>query len=191
MFTRFKAQSEEIALKKGENCINIYYGYKISSQFFKLLAPLHSTDVKVTFLGPVGLVYEHMLTDVVGLGFEGGYGVTTVSYYTNGFDAKGNLVRHPGEIKVTNVRAMMRSNFHFPVVRNVDVYGLVSLGYRVNTYEHSSKDPALLNITVPGIIPFGLKPGFGCRYFFESAIGAHIEVAFGAPAVCGGLSARF
>jgi outer membrane protein W len=184
------AQGGERAVMKGQNSINVYYGLNLLRGFYKNVASSSGSDVKIGGFGPVGLVFEHMVTDGIGLGAEVGYGQTTVSWTeADLFDPTGQIYSY--DMKFTLLRAMFRANFHFAKSENFDAYFLLSAGYRHQTYTFTSSDPLWSGSTVGGFIPFGLKPGLGLRYFFTDNIGLHAEFAFGTPMVCGGLSMRF
>ncbi len=184
------------AVPKGKNSVNIYYGYNVFTDIFKSVANDNALNVKVKSIGPVGLVYEHMMTDAVGLGVEGGYTKLTISdqYTDTYYDANNNLQTgtYDESLSFTTIRAMIRLNIHFVKDENFDCYFLTSAGYRNTKFAYSSNNP---NYTAAGSfsspINFGLKPGLGVRYFFNGAIGLHAEIAIGTPIACGGLSFRF
>jgi hypothetical protein len=191
-----KAQDSR-AVPKGKNSVNIYYGYNAFTGIYKSLAGSSGVDIKFKTLGPIGLVYEHMMTDVVGLGVEAGYGSTTMSYdYSEEtYDSNTGMYTtntYRATAKFATLRAMLRTNFHFVKDENFDCYFLISAGYRNTTFSYSSNEP---NYTTSGSfkvpINFGLKPGLGLRYFFNGAVGIHAEIAAGTPLACGGLSFRF
>ena len=63
-------QGGERAVMKGQNSINVYYGLNLLRGFYKNVASSSGSDVKIGGFGPVGLVFEHMVTDGIGLGAE-------------------------------------------------------------------------------------------------------------------------
>ena len=183
---------DERPLKKGQNSINLYYGINLIRGIYKNVAPNDAT-VKVGGFGPVGIVYEHMVTDGIGLGAELGFGQTTVAWDYEDVDFFTNNIidTYKYEYKFTTLRAMFRANFHFAKTTNFDAYFLVSAGYRRNTFSIETNDPFWGGGSISGFIPFGIKPGLGLRYFFTENIGIHMELAAGTPVACGGLSLRF
>jgi len=191
--------SDEIvaqALKKGQNSLNIYYGVSLVRTFYKNLASQQAVDVEIKGLGPVGLVYEHMMSDKIGLGAEFGYGTTDVRYSETFqiFDIAtqtNQTVKYNYEYNFTTIRAQLRMNLHFAESDNFDAYGFMSVGYRGTTGTFTSNDPNSLNETIPPILPFGLKFGLGLRYFFTKSFGLQTEFALGSPALSGGLAFRF
>ncbi len=189
-----KAQDGERAVMKGQNSVNVYYGLNLMRGFYKGVANSSGSDVQIGGLGPVGIVFEHMVTDGIGIGAEVGYGTTTVGWNYESIDWSGSsntLQTYHTEYRFTTIRAQFRANFHFIKSSNFDMYFLLSAGYRHQTFSVTSTEPGYSGGTIGGFIPFGLKPGLGFRYFFNGPIGLHAELALGTPMACGGLSFRF
>lgn len=186
------AQGGERAVMQGQNSINIYYGVNLLRGFYKNLASETSSNVKIGGFGPIGLVYEHMVTDGIGIGAELGYGQTTVGWDYESMDFNSsNLKNYHVEYKFSLIRAQIRANFHFAKSENFDAYFLLSAGYRHQTFSVASNEPGWIGGSVGGFIPFGIKPGLGLRYFFTDNLGLHTEISIGTPVFCGGLSLRF
>jgi hypothetical protein len=181
------------AMHKGVNSVNLYYGVSIFSGIYKAAAAADAIDLKFKTVGPVGIVYEHMVTDIVGLGAEFGYTQFTMNYTEPGNNSQTGLVENwIVQWQFTTIRAMFRANFHFANSENFDAYGLISAGYRNTTFKFNTNDPFYnANVTFRGGIPFGVKPGIGLRYFFTNNIGLNMEIAMGTPIMCGGLSFKF
>jgi opacity protein-like surface antigen len=186
-----QAQKEK-AMTKGENSVNVYYGYSISRSVYTSIATSGSENLKVSGLGPIGIMYEHMLSDVVGLGVEFGYTQTKVGWQLDSYEySTGKNVTYDYNYSFSTIRAMARANFHFLKIRSFDMYGLVSMGYRQTTLSYTTTDPFFTGGSYKSLIPFGIKPGLGMRYFFTENIGINLELALGTPALGGGLSVRF
>jgi hypothetical protein len=179
------------ALYKGRSSVNLYYGTNLLSGFLKnVFTQSNSLGVTVQNLGPIGLTYEYMVTDEVGIGVEGGYSSTKITFYEEDFDYNGQMYTYDYSYNITLARAMFRFNYHFTEDEKFDAYMLVSGGYRYREYSLSTNDPILPKITWTGI-PFGVKPGIGLRYFFVKNVGLNLEFAAGTPLICGGLSFKF
>lgn len=74
-------KSQDGIATKGNNIVNVYYGVNLLTAVLKnAYTNAQSTDVSVKSFGPIGLVYEHLVVDKVGLGVELGYGSTTVAF---------------------------------------------------------------------------------------------------------------
>ena len=184
-----KAQNsdDEIVIEKGSSLINVYYGPVLSKGLYKLAVPGSAASLNISALGPVGLVYEYLLMEEMGLGCELSYSELSIKYaYTD------NNNSYSEEIKLTTTRVMLRAAYHFVEDKHIDVYAFVSAGYRGRKLTYTTTDPGgASSFTSPLFIPFGIKPGGGIRYYFIKNVGLHAEVALGSPFIAGGLSFRF
>ncbi len=177
-------------IHQGVNTINLYYGWNVAAAVYKRIAAEDGDDIKVKSTGPVGIVYEHLVNDVVGLGGEFGYSKIVLEY--------SETVNNPQPTTVyarwnfTTVRAMMRLNLHFANSPNFDAYALLSTGYKYYRFTMSFSDENYTTgIKFPSPIAIGIKPGLGFRYFFTPNVGLNAEIALGTPILCGGLTVKF
>lgn len=188
--------SRKSAIKKGDNSINLYYGTNLLSGIYKRVASSAAINMDVKAFGPIGLVYEHMISDIVGLGAELGYAQTSIVYHLehetyNSATQQYDTDIYNYELKFSTARAMFRANFHFAQEEKFDAYALISAGYRITTFDLKTNDTYNPRLTYRTLFPFGVKPGIGLRYFFNKNIGLHTEIALGTPLMCGGLSFKF
>lgn len=184
------------AVKEGDNTINLYYGTNLLGIVYKRLASADAINLQVKSIGPIGIVYEHLLSDVVGLGFEFGYSATKMDYEESNFyyntNGQGYYYQDSYHWEFKTMRIMARANFHFANSEKFDAYGLVSAGYRATYFKFTTTSPDWnARVTYNSPIPIGLKPGLGLRYFFVPNVGINLELAFGTPLLCGGLSFKF
>src|SRR3954465_14945939 len=101
-----QAQDQERAVMKGQNSINVYYGVNLLRGTYKAAASNSGEDIKITGMGPIGLVYEHMVTDGIGIGAELGYGQTTVAWRATNTDfSTGTVQTYDYKYKFSLVRA--------------------------------------------------------------------------------------
>ncbi|HOZ88478.1 MAG TPA: hypothetical protein PL029_12010 [Bacteroidia bacterium] len=189
-----KSKNKENIMHEGVNTINFYYGVTISTPIYKALAANSATDIKFKQIGPLGIVYEHLMSDNVGLGVELGYSKLTMTYEESYVNGNGNTVeRNFATWEFTTMRAMVRVNIHLVESEHFDTYFLVSAGYRKVDWAIRFSDPnynqAVSSYRTP--FPVGVKPGLGVRYFFTDNMGLNLELALGTPIMCGGLSFRF
>ena len=200
VLTEIKSQVSESeepgAIRKGNSSINLYYGTNVlGAVYARLITAVSESAVNVTSksTGPVGLVYEYLINDDIGLGAEFGYSQTKINFNYGEANFQNNQVVNLYEYSYTftTIRAMFRANYHFLKHEKFDVYGLVSLGLRFTNIKVESNDPLLQFSYEYRGIPVGLKPGMGFRYFFVPNFGLNIELALGAPFACGGLSFKF
>lgn len=184
----FHQTSRAQSLQKGDNTINLYYGVSLSNAIIKAFASVDQLNLQTSSQGPVGLVYEYMLTNGIGLGAEFGYLKGEFSFqeqipFTNQL--------YDYEFNYTSIRAQLRSNFHFIRRESFNAYALVSLGANSLKYTYVTNDPFYIPDIDLSILALSFKTGLGLRYFFTQNIGLHLELALGAPVLCGGLSVKF
>ena len=192
------AQEKQAGGNKGRNTVNLFAGTNIRKSFLKgILSRIN--DAEVSGLPNLGLMYEHMVTDHLGLGVE----LTHTSLKVQWIDSITTSVTGKARVNMQYAfsmsRIMFRTNLHFFDEGDFDMYVLFSAGYRhiqrevtANALEHDIlKYLDTKGIKLPNPFMFGIKPGFGFRYFFSGPIGMHMEIAAGTPLVSGGVSARF
>ncbi|MES2680242.1 MAG: hypothetical protein V4635_10170 [Bacteroidota bacterium] len=179
------------AVVRGDNCINIYYGNNLVNFLFRKEAGSAATDMKRSSVGPVGIVYEHLLSDGFGLGVEFGYSQSTLHYYDVP-DFNQNKTKFEYTLNASTLRAMVRLNFHFAGSKKFDAYWLISTGYRHVVFSYTTNDPYIgIEPSFFSMSPIGVKPGIGFRYFFNNYIGLNLEIALGTPILGGGVSFKF
>jgi opacity protein-like surface antigen len=178
--------------EQGTSSVNLYYGMSLSTSIYKAVVSANASNTKYSGIGPIGIMYEYLVADNIGLGAEFGYTSFKVSYDYESFDSNLNTVTYTDSWQFNTIRAMFRANFHFTHTENFDAYGFVSAGYRGTTFNFTTTDPNLqVNNSFKNLIPFGFKPGIGLRYFVTDNLGFNMEFALGNPLICGGISARF
>ena len=176
------------AIKEGDNSINVYYGFSLSNTLIKAFASVEQINLKTKTQGPVGFVYERMLTHVIGLGAEFGYLKGEFSFQEK-IPFSNELYDY--EFNYRSIRAQLRSNFHFARSERFDAYGLASVGVNSLKYTYVTNDPYYIPDINLSAMVFSLKVGLGLRYFIVENFGLHAEFALGAPIFCGGLSVKF
>lgn len=194
-FTNSFSQESDRAVSEGDNVVNVFYGVNLVTGFYKNLASTTASEVKVKGIGPVGLVYEHLLTDGIGLGAEFSYASTLLTYVDRNTDPNtGIITNYNWEFKFATIRAMFRANFHFAKSEKFDAYFFMSAGYRGTSFTVKSTDPTFKpeDYKLPKVLPpYGFKPGFGFRYFFTDNFGINSEIAIGTPVMSAGVSVKF
>lgn len=187
------ATAQDRAMSQGKSSVNVFYGVNLLTSFYKGLASSTASDVKVTGVGPVGIMYEYMVTDGVGLGAEVSYASTTLSYKEQDTDySTGVVSTYDWKVKFATTRAFFRANFHFTKSEKFDAYALIAAGYRGSSFTIETNHPGGADdFKVGNFVPFGFKPGVGFRYFFTDNVGINLELAIGTPAMGGGLSFKF
>jgi hypothetical protein len=180
----------------GDGCVSqgslvgdVYYG------FFTLVGPLlrllgAASDAKATFIGPIGLRGEYMISNVVGVGGDLQFSSYTLSWTERVYDIYGgSYTTYSYKINWTRIRAMTRVAFHFPVSRAVDPYFAVSGGLLIESLSTETNDPDY-NVGIAGVGP-AVRLALGTRFFFTPNIGAFAELGvFGGGLFHVGLSAK-
>lgn len=179
------------AMEKGQSSVNLYYGLNVLTAYYKGLADAANVtgEVEIKGVGPVGIVYEYMVAEKIGLGGEFGYALTSVKYRGN--EDPGSAMIYDYKASVTTMRAQLRMNLHFAKSEKFDGYVLFNGGYRNYNVVWESNDPFFDNVNQSSFVPVGVKVGLGLRYFFVPNFGLHAEIALGSPLMCGGLSFKF
>jgi hypothetical protein len=86
---------------------------------------------------------------------------------------------------LTNIGLGARGNYHFNFVKNLDVYGGLTLGYITATVTSSHGGSASIG-------DFWAGAQIGARYFFTDMIGAYLELGYNALQVAGvGITVKF
>lgn len=180
-------------VNKGDNFVNVYYGPNLLTFIYKRLLVANGTsNLRINSVGPLGIVYEHLLTDNIGLGAELGYTDVILKYDYESTIINGTKTISTEKLDIITYRLAFRANFHFAKSDKLDAYGFVSAGYRGTSLRYTSSVPGgSASYNSPSFIPFGIKPGIGLRYFFTPAFGLNAEFAIGTPLICGGLSFKF
>lgn len=180
------------ALKKGDNCISIYYGTNTLRYIFKTGIGSEYSDLKVSSIGPVGLVYEHMVSDRRGIGAELGYSETVMDYQKQLASGTPGTLPYNYRLESSTLRVMLRMNFHFLYSQKIDAYWLLAVGFRGVVFNYYTNDKGTLVEATPlALFPIGIKGGIGMKYFFTRNVGLNLELALGTPVLCGGLAVKF
>jgi hypothetical protein len=192
-------ETEKSCIQKNDNVIHVFYGANIFGSLVEKLASkntLHLTDksenIKFKSYSPVGIAYEHLVNKYIGLGGEFGLTNYSLTYDDTFEESNGLKINYSVKAKITVYRVFFRANFHFTESEKVDAYAFLSGGYRgLHAGFTTNYSIPLVSYDGPALIPFGIKPGIGFRYFFTSFFGINAELAVGTPIICGGLSFKF
>ncbi|MEN9743119.1 MAG: hypothetical protein RLZZ65_924 [Bacteroidota bacterium] len=175
--TGLNQQTYAQAVEEENMVIEAYYGFpNLYTAAFK--AAYASTGSELNLLaggtGPLGLRFEYLVTDKIGLGLDMSYS----SSYVNFSDASsGTSFDYDFTTAKTGVLACF--NYHFLDNDQFDLFSTVGIGYAKRNFNFTSTDPEYVPVSVGSIIPVGFKAGLGMRYFFTDNIGANLQVAFG------------
>ncbi|MDB4648894.1 porin family protein [Crocinitomicaceae bacterium] len=133
------------------------------------------TNSSVSNLGPICFSYEYALNDNIGLGVNISYSSTKYDYV--------NLY----EERYTRLGILARGAYHFDILRDVDLYSGIGVGFLSYNFTNSVYDDYDYNFGTP----FGYSIFAGARYFFSDAIGAYAEVGYGISVINAGIVLGF
>ncbi len=176
----------EAQITKGSFVIEGYYGNSIVAimpnyYIYKI------ENISLKKLGPLGLRFEYMLTNVLGVGLDGVYREIRGKYsYLSIFNQEINV-----SYVESKTRIMFRMNFHFVKHKLFDAYAGYGVGYKNTNYNFisTSNEDGSDGSNWLIYIPFAFRISSGFRYFFTENIGIHAEVGIGGGSlITGGLS---
>ena len=168
---------------------DVYYGFiTLAGPLLRLVGA--ASGANTTFIGPIGLRGEYMVSDVVGVGGDLQFSSYTLSWTETIYDFYGlSSTTYSYKINWTRIRAMARVAFHFAVSRAVDPYFAVSGGFRIESFSTETDDPDY-DVGIAGVGP-AVRFALGTRFFFTPNIGAFAELGvFGGGLFHVGLSAK-
>lgn len=169
-------------IEKGNIIFDVYYGPAGPGLAARVLA--ENDNGKTSYMGPLGIRAQYMLSNAFGIGFDGHYatrGATWTSYDLSGdpYDAS---------YKVVRIRAMARFSWEFLRTERFNMNWANSIGYKslVRTWD----DPFSTEEN-PGWNPIAFRTALGFRLFFTDNIGLNADIGFfGGAFVHGGLSVK-
>jgi outer membrane protein W len=192
--TKTFAQDGDAAFQKGGSSISLGYGFLSPYKtLFKLSNAFGgSSSAKFSSLGPIGLTYEYGATEKIGVGLQVAYSnLKNVETTKDGISTGKDRIE---TLKLTQISAIARVNYHFGSSSKFDPYAGLGLGYGNFKFTSEDNDPNPLftgtKISVPGA--FGITGQLGAKYYFSSSIGAYAEIGYLAGSFAQiGITAKF
>lgn len=187
------------AMSEGNVGIDLYYGFP---NLYKTVLESSVSDsasaLDVGGVGPLGLRFEYMLADKVGLGIDIAYNTTSVSYSEdvsiyNATTMSYDVTSYDYKLSSPKIGVMVVFNYHFIDNDQLDLFGTIGAGYKNRSIELTSNDPNFVDESQSvTTIPVAGRIGLGMRYFFTDNIGINLGVGFGQGGILnGGLSFKF
>jgi len=173
-------------VEKGTIILEPFYGFSLSSGTKALYEVDGANSTSYSQLGPMGLRFEYMLSDLIGLGLDVNYKKSVISsdytssYYDNNNYVTGNFT---DTYTVPKTWIMARMNFHFVKTESIDFYAGYGIGYKMGSYSFKSTYPNSTPANIKVLIPIAFRMSTGFRYFFTDNIGASVELGFGGGSV--------
>ncbi len=195
-------QQASAQVETGSIVIDTYYGFpNFGKSLFNAIANDPSTvNSRVTGIGPLGLRFEYMIADKVGVGadfnyltngFEYDYTASVYNPTTDSFEDR----TYTATYKKTKLRIMARLNYHFVQTEQVDTYVGFGAGYkqRINSFTSTNPEDVEDELeTSLQLVPFSARICIGTRFFLTDMVGLNLELgAGGGPLLSGGLSLKF
>jgi hypothetical protein len=166
-------ESPESMFNKGDKVINLGIGIGNT---------LYSGSYYTRGVPPISLSYEQGIVDgvfdkgVIGIGGYVGYTSYKYDYLGWGY-------------KYSNIIIGAGGLFHYPLVKKLDTYAGILLGYNIATSTEFGTDPGLdFDATSGGIVFSGFV---GARYYFTESIAAFAQLGYGIAYLTFGVSFRF
>lgn len=187
------------AMSEGNVGIDLYYGFP---NLYKTVLESSVSDSASTLdvrgVGPLGLRFEYMLADKVGLGIDIAYNTTSVSYSEdvsvyNATTMSYDVTTYDYKLSSPKIGVMVVFNYHFIDNDQLDFFGTIGAGYKNRSLKLTSNDPDFVDDSASlTAIPVAGRIGVGMRYFFTNNIGINLGVGFGQGGIInGGLSFKF
>jgi hypothetical protein len=196
---------------KGSIMIDLYIGFpNWGNPFWSKNFPTDPYFINYKFVGgfhSLGGRVEYMISENLGVGADVNYEVSgnSFSFIAPAHDENGAQLFEPNGdwvmetytkiVKVKNLRAMFRLNYHYVLSDKMNLYLGLAAGYKnINrSIELTPFSPSYIGyFSQPLPIPFTGRIAVGIKGYFTKNIGAHLELgAFGGGLIQTGLSVTF
>lgn len=165
-------------VEKGTIILEPFYGYSLSGGTMKLINTEGSLNNSFSQLGPMGLRFEFMVSDLIGLGVDAVHKKSEISTEWETYSST-----YTNTNTITKTFIMARMNFHFVRTEAVDFYAGYGIGYKMGGYKFESTLEGNTEPEFDVLIPVAFRVSTGVRYFFTENIGAGVELGFGGGSV--------
>jgi hypothetical protein len=183
----FSSVESKAQVGEGSVLFDAYYGYSLSTSFWKAFEIDGASGSNYSIVGPAGVRFEFMVSDVIGLGIDANF---RDSEFSQTYESSGT--NYETTYSVTQTRIMGRMNFHVATTEAVDYYFGFGLGYKSSDRSVESTEANFEDTVDFPSIPVAFRISTGLRYFFTDNVGAHFEVGIGGGSLAtGGLSFKF
>lgn len=177
---QIKETVKPVTVRKGN--IMITAGYGIPSIIRAYLKYKTTRDqIQVSGVGPFILKGEYMINKHFGIGLNGSFSWSKVSWYDTGYDTI-QLKYRPFEfgIKAYEVSGTLRSNYHFWRRAKIDSYAGLAIGYGlIHMWSYTMAHTTRFSIEYDVPKPLSLECTWGMRYFPIKHLGIYTEVGLG------------
>ncbi|MFA4851905.1 MAG: hypothetical protein WC868_09635 [Bacteroidales bacterium] len=191
----FSSGSFSQAVKEGTSIVDVTYGWpNLYTNIFKAAVDqANSIGLSATGFGPIGIKYEYMVAEKVGIGCIFNYANSTVKYQLNQ-TVNGTPTTYNYEFSAQRIRAMAKFSFHFGNSEKFDGYTTIALGYFSSPWKWESNDTSYVSssVDISSLFPVAARVAVGGRYYFTDNIGALMEFGLGGGGLLEfGVTAKF
>ena len=196
LFAVETANTQTNCISQGKSLIDVYYGFP--NLYSTIIEQGYNNNFDLTrglrpnyansFFGPVGVKYERMITDQLGIGLNVFYANTIIQWSDEIYNYKSNISR---------LRVAVTGNWHFATTAKFDPYCMAHIGYANYNYKFDqvskfdSIPPIHPKPDIQFMIPIALRVGIGARYFFTDKLGVNAEIGLGGIFLTAGISYKW
>lgn len=167
-------------IKKRNIAISVGYGAPSVLRTY-LKARTNRDEYTIVGSGPFMLKAEYMLTPRWSLGLTGSYSYSKIFWMMDSWDTVSKSYK-PYEfgIEAREIAASLRSNYHFFVNKNWDLYGGLGFGvgrFSLRTYTTSPTNQFFTSFDIPE--PYSMEATVGGRYFLHKNLAIYSELGVG------------
>lgn len=146
-----------------------------------------------TGISPFGIRYNYVLNKTWGIGLEANYANATFRYSLFQYDSVANATVYYFNINSYRYRILARLNYYFQVSKDLDVHGVLGLGYNhVNVNVVTNYPKAIEETLDATLLPLAFRVGVGVHYYPVPFLGLSLEAGLGGSApITFGTTLRF
>lgn len=175
-----KQQAQQPVVHKGNIVITAGYG---APSIIRAYLKYKTTrdQIQVYGMGPFILKGEYMLNDHFGIGLNGSYSRSKITWEDAGYDTIQQKYR-PFEfgIKAYEISGTLRGNYHFWRRSKIDSYAGLAFGYGfIRMWSYTLAHTTQFSIQYDFPRPISLECTWGMRYFPTKNLGLYTEVGLG------------
>jgi hypothetical protein len=174
-YTESQAQTKEY-----KNTISGGYGFPSILRLY-LRATTTRDEFTIQGWGPYMVKYERKLNRKWGVGVNGSYSFSRLSFMADGFDTATKLIRlFEYGYELEEISFSIRANYHFHQSEKTDFYAGLGAGYGriwLGTYTEAPVNKFSVSLFIPK--PVSLEATAGMRYYPNKHIGIYTEVGLG------------
>lgn len=177
---KFKRSESEYAIKKNNFQFSVGYGIPSFVRIYLKYKNTHD-DYKISGFGPFVAKTEFMLSNKFGIGINGSFSQSKISWLDDGFDTIQQIYRKfEFGIKAYEISGTIRGNYHFWKRKNFDSYAGLGIGYgKIHMWTYTLAHTTQFSIIYDFPPPLSLECTWGLKYFPIKNLGIFTELGLG------------